>query len=328
MISSIKYAWQVYVILLTAMCSFLGHAAENHGEHIDHASYESIKRAVFHDPYDVLPQYTVSADLFGDSGQSDNNKLLRAAQRTLTQDDDLLDFPDKQKLFQPNGICYAGIWRTEHELGYSGLYRTALSVPVIVRASVMLSGTKVRDKRAFGLAVKLFPSGRGPSKNVLLMESMGGSYLNHVLDAVVDNHPRLGSLPRLKDLGVALRIRKDLTRAEKARDDGIANIRFRTVQHLARIDEVGNAIEAPSAPYWLRLTASSNLPRVKADDFRDELNVNRYPNNKIVYEIDVAEQGSGKKREALWHKLGELILEESVTSHTCDKRLHFAHPSH
>jgi len=48
-------------------------------------------------------------------------------------------------------------WKINHSSPYSGLFQARTNVPVIVRASVSLSGTKQRDKRAFGMAIKLSP---------------------------------------------------------------------------------------------------------------------------------------------------------------------------
>jgi len=67
--------------------------------------------------------------------------------------------------------------------------------------------------------------------------------------------------------------------------------------------------------------------RVEQDDFRDELSLSRYPDQQIVYHLEVAKDNDGKKASASWQRIGRLILQESVTSKVCDARLHFQHPT-
>ena len=198
--------------------------------------FEAVRDAVFSDPYPELPRYRVDRAQFGAAGNKADNHLLEAARRTLTETADLIDFPGGQKLFQPNGICFSGTWQIDQQSEFTGLYASGSSVPVLARASVMLDGTQRKDKRAFGLAVKLFVPGFENSLNVLLMHSMGGRVVTHVADLMVDNHPPLGSLPRLESLRTALRTRRDLKQASRELSNVSANIRFRSVAHLAAID--------------------------------------------------------------------------------------------
>ena len=79
-------------------------------------------------------------------------------------------------------------------------------------------------------------------------------------------------------------------------------------------------------PKWLRLRIAENTPRVDADYFREELRVENYPQQRLVWQIDVADDTKGGKSNALWKNIGKLLLNTSVTSNTCDDRLHFAHP--
>ncbi len=61
-----------------------------------------------------------------------------------------------------------------------------------------------------------------------------------------------------------------------------------------------------------------------ARDFRDELDVDEYPDG-IRFDILVADRGTrvGPKD---WRYLGEITFDDSVASDSCDHRLHFAHP--
>lgn len=305
------------IVVLALMISSWATMAES-----DSASFDRVRAAVFSDPYDTLPQYGVDAALFGESGDGPGNALRRAASRTLESRADLIDFPRGQKLFQPNGICFSGSWHIEGESQYTGLFASGTQVPAIVRASVMLGGTRRADRRAFALAVKLFPPEEAHTVNVLVMESMAGRRLDHVTDAVLDNHPSLGGVPPLTSLGTLLRIRADLRAADQAHD-GDGDIRYRTLHRPAAIGTVARDV---TAPHWIRLSVPATVARVAADDFRRELDTGRYARDELHYTIEVAERHPGGKRKAAWASIGRLVLQESVTSATCDRRLHFGHP--
>jgi hypothetical protein len=64
--------------------------------------YNTVRKIVFSDPYAQLPYYRVERRLFGPASDNRNNALRAAARRTLTTEQDLVDFPAGQKLFQPN----------------------------------------------------------------------------------------------------------------------------------------------------------------------------------------------------------------------------------
>lgn len=290
--------------------------------------YEEVRAAVFADPYTTLPRYRVERARFGTGGDVSGNHLYQAARRTLTQPGDLLEFETGQKLFQPNGICFDGRWEMDAGSPYTGSLGADTSVPAIVRASVMLDGTRRADKRAFGLAVKLFvPADAEPRRtvNLLVMESMGGRYLDHVTEAVLDNEPRLGGLPPWRSLATVLRIRRDLERARRDTGDPRPSIRYQPIAGLAATPKGAGA--TTRAPHWLRLRVSPGTVAVEADDFRDELNLAGYPGGRLTYLVEAAE-AAPRKREARWMRLGRLTLLASVVSATCDRRLHFSHAAH
>lgn len=286
--------------------------------------FARVKHAIFETPYTQLPNYTVSNKHFGKSGSSDQNRLLLAARRTLQDDRDLIEFATGQKLFQANGICFAGNWQIDRDNDYTGLFRAGTVSDVIVRASVALSGTRQKDKRAFGMAIKLFPTdlNGAPSLNAFVLHSLGGIVTEHVVDLSMDNQPRLGRIPRWRDIPTALRIRRDLERADREQGANPAMVSFRPINHLA---SYRNAVNV-SAPKWLRLSAKTDT-RIDADDFREELRLEHYPDNRLIYAIEVAADNGGKKSAASWQHIGNLTLLESVTSLACDQKLHFKHPS-
>lgn len=303
------------------------------------SSFNEIKSAVFATPYEALPQYKVTKKKFGAKGDRENNHLLAAARRTLSSTADLLEFPHGQKLFNANGICFAGVWSIDSPSPYTGQFSTGTHSLVIARASVALSGTKQRDRRAFGFALKLFPGineeQASATKNVFVMHSLGGTRAKHVLNLALDNEPSLGSIPSLGKLGTVLRMQSDLERADAEAGANPPQAAFRPISALA----VDDASPSTVLPRWLRLVASEEMPRVDENDFRDELRVENYPNNTLIYRIDVASnqppngvdgKETGKKiskKKADWQTIGELRLNESITSPACDQTLHFAHPT-
>lgn len=287
--------------------------------------FEKIKVAIFETPYETLPNYKVLRKQFGQPGNHEQNKLLQAARRTFDDASDLITLPTGQKLLNANGICFAGQWKITKHTPFTGLYQYGSEVPAIVRASVALSGTEQRHKRAFGMAIKLLPHdlGNAPSLNAFVLHSMGGTKTKHVLDLTMDNAPPLGRLPNFRDLSTALRLRSDLEKADKEKGAKKPNVSFRPVTSFAHYKLAEKSVIAPK---WLRLSPLTNA-RVDQNDFRNELNVQGYPEQKIRYSIDVApDSKTGKKSKAVWQTIGELTLSESISSLTCDTQLHFQHP--
>jgi len=314
----VKY-WLVSILLANADCAF---AEQNR-------RFDELKMAIFAEPYAERPTYKVQRGPFGRAGDKASNHLRAAARRTFNNTDDLFQFENDRKLLQANGVCFAGEWVIDQPSDFSGLFVQGATSPVIVRASVALGGVLRKDKRAFGMAVKLLPSTLGdkPSLNLFVLNSMGGVVTEHVLSLAMDNQPPLGNIPRWSDIRTALRMRKDLEAADREQiaADGLAKhikpqVAFRPVSHVAAY-----RTEKVTAPKWIRFTAATHT-RVAQDDFRDELALSHYPEQKIVYHLEVAGDHGGKKASAKWQRIGRLILHESVTSKVCDARLHFQHP--
>lgn len=288
--------------------------------------FESLKKVIFDQPYSQLPQYKVKKQLFGSEKKTEENKLLEAAKRTFESSDDLIVLPTNQKLLNANGICFAGTWSINEESSYTGLYKKGAQATIIARASVALSGTTQKNKRAFGMAIKLLPDdlGEQPSLNAFVLHSMGGTITKHVLGLELDNEPPLGRLPKFSDLSTALRLRRDLEKADKEYGATKPDASFRSVSSFAQYNNQNSV-----SPRWLRLSAM-NEQRVNKKDFRDELNVNNYSENIIRYQIEVAgndRDSVQKKKSAQWQSIGMLELTQSVTSPACDLNLHFQHPT-
>lgn len=289
--------------------------------------FKAVADIVFSDPYDELPHYPVTKQMFGPSGDDRNNALRTAARRTLTTDQDLIEFPAGQKLFQPNGICYVGRWNIHASTPYTGVFARDTSIPAIVRISVMLGDVERGTRRTLGMGVKLFPpntDSHDHSYNLLVMDSISGSTRDHVLHAVLDNHPDYGGLPSPKVIGIALRIRRDLNTVDKALSPAGPMLRYRSVSHLAAAGLP--AATEPRAPHWVRLRVTPETPAIDAADFREELALKNYANGQLEYRIEFAAHTTAGKTSAKWVRAGVLRLTADIVSASCDRRLHFAHP--
>ncbi len=312
-------------------------------ESMANSRFEQLKEAVFSDPYEQRPIYKVERKRFGKPGDRASNHLRNAAKRTLVDSRDLLEFESGQKLLQANGICFAGQWSIDQPSEFTGLFAKGARSPVIVRASVALGGVGQKDKRAFGLAVKLLPDNlaNDSSLNVFVLNSMGGVVTDRVMDLAMDNQPPLGRVPNWRDIRTALRMRKDLEAADKAYlSDSGAQIKpdatYRPVDHVAAHNPVISPVAAPTiapaitspitSPKWLRFSPISPW-RADHNDFRDELSLPANSAQTLDYLIEVAADHGGKKSGAQWQAIGRLVLTESVISATCDTRLHFQHPT-
>ena len=293
------------------------------------SSFEQVRDAVFSDPYDVLPRLTVSPAHFGRSGDYPDNHLLQAARRTLSNREDLLDFPQGRKLFQANGICFTGRWTIDVASKNTGFFSNGSSGLLVVRASVSLSETTRGFRRAFALAGKLFPTldpaETVPTANFFAMENLIGSTDDYFLDAVLDNHPRRSGLPRtLQDLNTGLRVLSDFNRADRELSPGGPVVDYRPLYPIA---EIGLAADATAvSPQWMKLQIAPGTRRVDANDFRDELRLEGYRNRALHWQIHVTSDRPERKSAATWQHIGSIRLDDYVASASCDARLHFAHP--
>ncbi|MEM8497796.1 MAG: hypothetical protein AAF542_07210 [Pseudomonadota bacterium] len=294
------------------------------------SSFQRVYDAVFNKPYDTLPSYTVDKKLFGPRRPESANNLYQAAKRTLTQKDDLYSFPQQQKLLNANGICFSGKWHIDQPSPYSGLFSQGSRSLVIARASVALSGTTHADKRAFGMAIKLFPTSDENSVvhtvNAFVLHSMGGTRSKYVSSLAMDNAPSLGGLPKWSQLGTALRLRKELEAADKSSGSKTPDVAYRPVRHLAQVNSESVTVKNVVAPTLLRLRIDDTTARVNEPDFRDELRLHHYPEGRLAWSIDVSEQDPTAKSKAEWMTIGYLSFDKAVTSKACDAQLHFAHP--
>ncbi len=291
--------------------------------------YQLLKQRVFAEAYAELPRYEVTRRSFEGSSGGGTAGLAEDAKRTLSSHDDLLGPERGPKLLQANGICFAGYWEISEQSGYTGVFELGRRVPVIARASTIFSGTRQSERRSFGMAVKLLPDdlGDAPSLSVFSSHSAGGVTQPYMLDLSMDNEPPLGRIPSWRDIRTALKLKSILLKADGQAGSDKPSITYRGVAALGQYNVQGSG----RSPHWIRFSPGTQ-ERIDREDFRDELRVENYRGNQLVYNIDVGDQADvldkakKKKSSALWQTIGKLVFTESITSRVCDTQLHFPHP--
>lgn len=311
-----RFIFNATAVGLCALSSNLSYA-----QALNKTPFDVLEERIFEQPYTELPQLTVTSKNFGKKGDNPENQLFSAAKRTLQDERDWLPEATKPKLFNANGICFTGKWIIDTHSEYTGLFAQNTQANVIARASVALSGTKQKHKRSYGMAIKVFDSKNTKSANLFVMHSMAGTKTKNVLDLELDNHPKLGGLPSFSKIPTLLRISKDLKRADKLTGTNKPEVNYRPVNTFAEINNDSKAI----SPTWVKLVPKTSF-RANMNDFREEMSVKNYPEQKIEYTLQVATGDKKQKAKATWITLGELILETSITSQACDINLHFTHP--
>jgi hypothetical protein len=283
--------------------------------------FSDVWSQVASDPYPALPQDAVSLDSFYGFLQ---DRLLAASRRTLSDRSDLL--PRFRKLVHPNGICFAGTWSITATTPYSGYFRTGARGLFIGRASTALTETERGSFRAFGFAGKIFPTldpnAVVPTANFFTIENLGGTLREHYLDALNTNDI-LFILPTPEGfmntaIGAAAAAAFSIA-------DHTLDVSDTLIRQLYPIAELGEPDPARAVgPKWLLITGASDVPRVDAADFRDELRLKSYPAG-LRFDIQVADLGTrlGPKQ---WVKIGTIDVSADAVTDSCDHRLHFAHP--
>ncbi len=124
------------------------------------------------------------------------------------------------------------------------------------------------------------------------------------------------------------RLQRDFKKADQLINGESSKLEYRSVSELAKIfTHETHHTNTPNAPTWVRLSVDETIPLVDQDDFRNELRTEHYPNNQIIWQIAVASGEIGNKKLAEWVPVGQLVVTKSITSKSCDQRLHFKHPA-
>ena len=280
------------------------------------STYSDVWNIVTSDPYVVLPQNKVTFKSFFSWGK---NKLLQAANRTIGNRADIL--PYFNKLLHPNGVALSGTWNIVEETPYTGYFSNGSTGIIIARASTALSETKQGEYRGFGLAGKIYPTTDLDKKSVpanfFTADDLGGTKTEHYTDAAFTNEPKLSLHPEHVWISnVLANIAFSLGKADSSPG----------IRQLYQISELGMEFpENALTPKWMKLQASSGQVKVDEVDFRDELNLINYSDQKLFFDIYVTTPESTKSNQE-WIYIGYIEFNDYVASSSTDHRLHFNHP--
>lgn len=267
------------------------------------STFNEIREVLVRSPYDDLPLYP-SVEL------STLLQLFNASARNLHDRRDIR--PYFNKLIHTHGICYFGVWSIDRETPYTGYFAKGSKGLVIARVSVAGTAIYRGQRRALGLAGKIFPTldpdARHKPANFVTVSHLSGSRDKYVLGAQMTNAPTVGLSP------AANFVNRVIFRLMDTRPG------YRKLHPVSTLGvPPGGRIVTPDL---MLLEVEENTPRVDADDFRDELRLKGYPGQKLVFVISVK-----NFTDAEWTRIGTLTFTEDVISEGGDKRLHFWIPA-
>ena len=262
-----------------------------------------MKEVVFANPLAELPQYP-SLEL------ANMMQLFNASARNLNDRRDIR--PYFNKLIHSHGISYTGLWEIDRESPYTGYFAKGSRGLLLVRLSVAGPSLRRGQLRSLGLAGKIFPTMDVHEKvkpgNFVTVSHLSGSRAKHILDVEMTNVPTIGLAP------AANFINRLVFRLMDTRPG------WRQLHPISTLSVPrGGPVVTPNQ---MLLKVEEGTPRMDANDFRDELRLKNYPNQQLVYTINVKNFA-----EDLWTRLGTIRLTEDVVSEGGDKRLHFWIPS-
>jgi hypothetical protein len=262
-------------------------------------TYQYVKDAAWNNPYTELPKH---------KGLRPGKfiQFLNDSARNMHDRRDIR--PKYDKLIHAHGICFAGIWRIDADSPYTGYFKKGSKGLVIARGSVAGIFTKRGFPRAFGFGGKIFPT-LSPNDwvwpaNFVTVSHLSGSKAPHITDIEVSNGPTIGLDP------IANAINRFVFRIMDTRPG---------YRQLFPISTLGlKPEEKPVTPDLMMLRVDESMPKIDAEDFRDELRLKHYPNNKLIYTINVK-----NFEDTRWERLGVLEFTEDMISEGSDKHLHF-----
>lgn len=298
------------------------------------STFNEVWQATKSDPYKGgYPRHRVSLKSLASGGV---NHMLDAAKETLSSDADLWNYK-RVKLIRPNGICLAGTWNISEKTSYTGLFATGAKGLMIGRASVMSNEVERGQKRAFGLAGKVFPTldpeMRVKTANFFTIDNNAGTDTPHFTRTDLLNRPKTDILSlgwmAIKNIFAHFSIEKirgliKVQKAQKQAEPG-GNVKIRQLYPLSEASGVPES--KANSPVFMKLRGSPDFTPAVQSDFRDELRVSNYPNRKLKFDIFVSDD-SLEKDNPTWRKIGFIEFTSDVTSESCDQRLTFAHPKY
>ncbi len=265
----------------------------------DGSTFNYVKEVGFSEPYAQLPYHqglglTTIIQFFNDSA------------RNLFDKRDIR--PKFDKLIHANGICYTGVWNITEDSPYTGYFSKGSQGLVFARLSVAGANIKRGDRRAFGLAGKVFPTMNPDEKvkpgNFVTVDYLTGIKAPHITDTEMSNFPSVGV-----DLGANF----------------VNRIVFRLMdrrpgyRQLFTISTLGVSADSPVVtPDLIMFKVNEGTVKVNAEDFRDELRLENYPDRQIVYTINVKNFD-----QEHWRQLGTIEFNDYALCAGCDKRTHF-----
>jgi len=277
--------------------------------------FQAVWNEVESDSLNTLPQESISYSKLFDGAI---DLISRDASRTLRSQENIIEYFDK--LAHPNGVCLKGLWQIDVDNPYSGYFKNGSEALIIARASSAMSETKRGEKRAFGMAGKLFPTtdtqkiNESPSANFFVIDDLGGTDAQYYTDVALTNEPDVSFTSTIfSALAYGLKVASTFSEADE-------NSGIRQLYEISYLGE-DNRSEVIT-PKWLKIEAEQNQTKFGVDDFRDEFKLEE--DEKLVFNISVSSKEQEGKKE--WQKIGTIIFDTSVVSSTCDHRLHFHHP--
>ena len=269
----------------------------------DGSTFNDVKAVAFSGPYaGELPRHR-------GLGPRTALKFFNDSARNLIDQRDVL--PPFDKLIHANGISYTGVWRIDRDSPYTGYFAPGSEGLLIARASVAGPRIEAGQRRAFGIAGKVYPTMDPDQKvrpgNFVTVSKLSGDRMRHITDYEMTNRPARGLDP------AANFISRGIFRLMDTRPGW---------RQLHPMSTLGVSRDADVVtPDLMMLKVAEGTPRIDARDFRDELRLEHYPDHRLVYTIDVKNLD-----ERSWTRLGAIELTEYAISAGGDKRLHFSIP--
>jgi len=280
------------------------------------STFRDVRDQVFSDPYTVLPSYTIT---LGSYYGIFKNHLLDACRRALTDENDIVDH--FQRLVHPVGVALTGKWQITEDVPYSGLFSKGTEALLIVRCSVLLYKTLQGEYRGFAFAGKIFPTldpdERVKTVDFFTIDVLSGTLAKFYTSVELSNEPPLGfNSDVLKLFWLVTATFANFIHANW-------NPVFRPLYALGE-HGLGPG-ETATTPHWMMLKGWGGCGQVDTPDFRDELRVKNYRNRELIFDVHAADKKlSTGPRD--YKRIGRIVLDETVTSDSCDHRLKFRHP--
>jgi hypothetical protein len=265
----------------------------------DGSTFNEVKAVAFSGPYAELPYHRgLRPGRFV--------KFFNDSARNLIDRRDILPWYDK--LIHANGICHTGTWRIDTDSPYTGYFARGAEGLLITRASVAGNRLNARHRRAFGIAGKVYPTMDPDRKvmpgNFVTVTKLSGTRREHITDYAPTNMPRVGLDP-----GANL-VNRVIFRLMDTRPG------WRQLHPLSTLGVPRNGDVV--TPDLMMLEVADGTPKVDADDFRDELRIDHYPNRRLVYTVNVK-----NFEDRAWARIGSIELSDDAVAEGGDKRLHF-----